>query len=514
MLFAKIDGIDFAVISASISWKQSEAADFNFEILQKELVESQIIPYLKDVSLVFAGNTIVSGIVYDEPQVDIKNGLVVSKVHAYDEVGRLIAKMSRFGAHYQNIDVIAIVGDLLGSTSDWELGDISTMIDPTETSTIDLRSKEVLWSQVSEVTKSIPGLFVRYGGVNESNGKFQLDMGNFGEISDLSIADSENIVSISKEKSSGRQYIRVRAIGGKSGSTTVTLEHAANFDPTLLVDPDFPISNTTNGWIVTNNALSDGFEVAKKFTTHKPRNDTPPTAAETNEAGYGLYLQTRRFMERNAEFDTLSVDVVSNIIPVIDERFFVNTQIKEKVYDYASEVPQSLQTFNVNDFYRATSISLNFNTSASSDTQSEAKTENSLLWSLELTNGEYAEKFDDETIVYEQLEPHDQSDTLVVSTPPQVTAGTDTHGFAAGADIACFPSTAKIFSVALPAIPPGSIGVMAAYSVSDPAAEVVSINQSPAFPATGWQGCVQYAGSWPPPAPISITVTVYFIFLF
>jgi hypothetical protein len=514
-LLARVGGFDFPVSNFSASWTINEVNEFSFTL---QLVDFQATgmsdAYLQDASLQFHGEELVTGFVYDDGDREIdQQGIVMVNFHCYGEIGRLICKRKKTDAHYQNQPLVFILTDLLNlGTTDWELGDASTMPDPLVATTIDLRNKETRFAQVIEAVKSVPELFARYGGYNTGTGRHQVDIGQFGTLYTPGLLQGDNLVSeIRRNKSTHRRYKVIHGTGGKAGDTVITLEHASLYDPSLLTHPDYPISNVGGDWIVTNNLIGLGCEISKSFSGIKTANDTVPTAIETYEAGYALWQRCVRYFEENQDSVSLSANGVLPSTPLPGDNIRVKGDVWETFYDALSETFERFSTFDVDDEYRITNVSLSIGDDVAFDSQSES-VDHRLTYAFELSDSMYPEDYDDELLLYEKVERFDQQDSSAALVPINIVVDSDTQG--PGVPSNCtqtFPVyNGRTFSVPLPVPPAGVTQVSVTTSIDPAGGADIEITQYPALPATGLQACVSYNGNWT--VVNSGTLTVIFIF--
>lgn len=214
-------------------------------------------------------------------------------------------------AHYQDIQVISIVADLLTLAPGWGIGSLLTMIDPTVRTTLDLRSEKTLLPQIRKALDSVPGCHFRYGGVDPVSGDRLIDIGLFGEASghlynqrDHAEA-SRNLLRSSDGMIEGNITLSVdrgevlRGIEAFGGSWTddsgeerrISLFHALQYNPGLAVDPDFPILTIGSTYVVVNTALwpALGCDKREDYELNVTENSTTPTDAEVRQAGYAVW---------------------------------------------------------------------------------------------------------------------------------------------------------------------------------------------------------------------------------
>lgn len=240
-----------------------------------------------------------------------KTGYIVSGLGEPDALARF---MSKDTSHYQDVPVQLIVSDLL-TYAGWELGDATSMVDPTIRTTIDLRSEEHLLPQIQKACESVPGLFWRYGGIN-TNGNPTLDIGYFDDQQNIHIAQESTgcqprfrdgfgaIKQINFVENRANLVHEIAAYGGNyddgSGDQLViTLADAVAAG--VIEDPGFPIMIGDAGQLVVRNLgiYPVGGTVRKQFDIHVTENGDPPTNQEIDEAAQALYWRAVRYLQEN-----------------------------------------------------------------------------------------------------------------------------------------------------------------------------------------------------------------------
>lgn len=238
---------------------------------------------------------------------------VVYSISGNGELADLANMRPHSDSHYQNTSVTAILVDLLTSAPGWALGDISTMIDPAKTTTIDLREEEHLFPQIAKVIDSIPGNYYRYGGT-DALGNRLLDIGEFGGQTQHSFAQHDPgllirgaapqwglLGEVQIEEDRNEILNEIEPYGGTveeddGGDYVISLADALAADPTLAADPDFPIVNLGGDiYVVRNTALypNIGGGIRQVWDEHVPDDTSAaPTPAEIQEAGLALYEKT------------------------------------------------------------------------------------------------------------------------------------------------------------------------------------------------------------------------------
>lgn len=332
------------------------------------------------------------------------------KIVAEDELGKLSLLWSKPDAHYQDILVTAIVSDLLTLTSDWELGDTTSMDDVTATTTVNVRSKDRLWAQLVEAVESIPLCFIRYGGVNPANGNHKLNIGLFGEQDDGIFLDTTNITKEIKVKRSPNEVIqKMRAKGGKAGDIIIKLDGTQTEKTGFTVAIDVG----TNEYAITNTSLTKGVSVSRTFREIRTQNETPPLASELIEVRQSLYDKAVREMENSQEFETLNVGCSLNAIPLIGRDMKIRSIAAEQTYDTLTEKITYTNIRNLDGFYRVTKIQLKWKKPAGAGEIEDVWTTESIDafdMTLELTDGLDLSDYDDANFLAKRLENHEDDE--------------------------------------------------------------------------------------------------------
>lgn len=516
-MFARIDGQDFELVDFDTDWVLDQANEFTVEILAKEFDWRSSL--YSDVEVYDGNELIISGFVNKSPKLKIKdaNVLVIS-LTCLDEIGRLTCDRAKFDAHYQDQQVLAIITDLLSvATTTW-VTSLVNMVDPLVVTTVDLRTKETLFAQIVETVKATQQVHLRYGGI-QPTGEHILEIGDFGDENSEGI-QGHNLLSLNLEYNTERVYRIVEAYGDSTLGQRISLSDALA-DARTAVHPDyaqFPISldAATGGYVVTNTALTKGCEVRKSFNVIKVKNDSPPSPAEIAEAGYALWLKSVRFMQKSIEYETYSAQVMLPEAPIVGDKMFIRSLIREPVYDAVTgKVVAEHETFSVEGLYRITKVKFNTNQLVMPDSMLHEITNQELVYDIELTSNDEADTIDPEIELFEKLESYQEFDdtagTLELAPIQQTTVS-----YALGAAADCVGSgpgnTGKLFLHATPAPPAWATGIITWY-VTDPTNMDLYNITPPAAPGQNWSACVQpNGGNWPPPAGVTYTIDVYWQF--
>lgn len=335
-------------------------------------------------------------------------------IKAEDEFGRLGKIWSDPGAHYQGALLTDALSDLLTLPElpyGWELGDTSTMIDPDVTAVVNARSKEKLWPQILEIVESVPQTYVRFGGVNSTNGRLRLDVGFFGEQPNGVYAyEDENIYGTPKIKRTPVEPIKkLRPKGGKAGSRIIKLKG------TETETPGFPIlQDAVSGeYYVENSALSVGVSVAKTYSEIRTSNEEPPTTEEINEARQALYNQTVRELTVSGEQEVVNLDVVLSSVPAIGSMIYIRSKAMAQIYDTLTRARRYAAIEHVEGWFRITKVTFDFAKTAGAATVYNRwlqSATDAILVSLECTTGEAVADYDPLQYLADKLQNQDEDE--------------------------------------------------------------------------------------------------------
>jgi hypothetical protein len=280
--------------------------------------------------LLLNGVTVMDGVVRKVGYSMGTSGLQYS-VSGLGEMSDLADIRGKSDAQYEDITLIAVLNDLLSRASGWAVGDVSTMVDKTATVTLDMREEERLLAQIAKAIKAVNSVYYRYGGVDVLGNRL-IDIGAFGDVSNIQLEQVQDanaaaaesrpnwggIVDFKREEDRSNVLNQIEAYGGTyedgSGDTVaIDLADALAADPSLATDLNYPVINTSNGYVVRSaaNYPDTGSEILKVYDDIVPADDTNPTSTQIETAGLALYqaavadLQNFAFSE-----DTYSAEVV------------------------------------------------------------------------------------------------------------------------------------------------------------------------------------------------------------
>jgi hypothetical protein len=456
-----------------------------------------------------------SGLVDKRPKLSVndKDKVVVS-LKCIDELGRLTYERAKSDAHYQDQQIVGIINDLFTSVAaNWTFLPVN-MVDPLIESTLDLRNKETLFSQISEAIRSVPNLHMRYGGIDSSTGEYVLEIGDFGDLTEHAYQGS-NLIDVKINFNTNKVFKTVESFGDLTPTNRINLSDALS-DARTIAHADyaqFPISQDaiTGAWICTNTAISFGNNIRKSLNIVKTKNDVTPTAAQIAEAGYALWLKTVRLMKSSVDYDAYSGSYISQNIPKVGDKIKIKANIKEDVYSSFTGKQTKVNVLSVDDDFKITKLKHDLGNSFLSQDSLKYKFNDSFnSFSFEATSNDEAEEFDPDLELYERLERFDNYDNTSGSIevfPVQSTVVT--FGNADAAD--CSGATGKTYLHTSPSYPGWVTNVTTWYTV-DQGARIVSLTE-PVNPGDNWSACVKpSSGNWPPAIGADITVTVFWLF--
>jgi hypothetical protein len=298
----------------------------------------------------------------------------------------------------------------------------------------------------------------------------------------------------------------IEAYGGKAGSTVITLEHALQYDPTLVIHPQYPIvlDALSGTYIVQNLALTGGCESTLDFQLHKTENmdGDEPSAAEIAQAGYALWQKAVRYFEENQRSTHYTAQIVSDTVPPLNDNGWLSSVVKEEFYNILTARVETRETFAVQDWIRIVRTAFTVND------------QDCLEWTVELDTNEYWATEDTELQLYDKLERSDAKDRPLDplgGQPVLLTIPTSLQHVGVASDCIHQPSglPGKLFAVPMPSVPAGATSVFAVTSVS-PVNAQVQVTQNPALPATGFGACVTIGAGWT--LASDVTLSVFFMF--
>lgn len=299
------------------------------------------------------------------------------KISCSGEFSDLSRKRAISTANYQNVSILdALVSLLLTSSSfsdsTWQIGDISTMIDPDIKTTIDLRGEKRLFSQIRRLVESVPNLFFRYGGILQSSNPniraFLIDLGTFNK----QLKTKVPIRTIKQLSQSIRFSECLGSIESYGGEITVAgiprkinLDDAATYKPTLVTGPldetdPYTIYSFGSGKKAVQSNLNINRDKVEYYSEIVPITKTDPTADEIGQAGYALYLKTC------AELSQVSIPLNEwqATLTELPEEFKLGSQIyldasaQQLFYDRTTETEVAVEIGRVREWFRVNGYSV------------------------------------------------------------------------------------------------------------------------------------------------------------
>lgn len=414
----RINGYDLPLVDGDIQYELSAVSEFSVKVHQQRLLALGITINIGDpIAIYIDGVPQISGFSILSPEKSIdKSGIVLTEVKCRQDSGLLISERAWTSAHFQNTNVISALTSILGLSTDFTIGDTSTVSDPSAVITADLRSKETLFSQITGVIESTQDINWRYGGFDGVN--HLIDFGSFGDDSFLKIVKGHNLIDIKEKKESNTPYKDVYATGGASADVPATLQGALNIQPTLSTDPDYPIVTDARGeLVVRNNAVSSGFTVNKEFKINKTENSEPPSQLEIDQAGLSLYNHAVRFLQENQTKVEYSVTVAIESLPKVGQTVYLKAEVDEIVYDQFTQREVTVNTFEVDDSFYVISYSVKLGESAEKRNALDNSTSELFIVDMTISNKPFNQpKPDAATSVYKRLENPNGLDTSLAST--------------------------------------------------------------------------------------------------
>jgi len=512
MLKAIIDNLEYKINKISVDWKLNAAEQIDVDIFTQ--ITNEFFNFRgKDIQIYKNRELIISGYIDKKPIASItENTLSTISLKCLGELGRLTCYKSKFASHYQDSPVLTILTDLLTVTGGaWTL-QVSNFLDSSIATTLDLRTKETLFSQIVETVKSIPNVNLRYGGYNGSS--HVLEVGDFGD-NIYYVEENRNLIELSIEAHNEKEFKSVAAYGNSSAGSKITLQDAllnpltqqSSYYGKYIIEQDF------DGEYILTNTETDAFCVLRNsFDVIKTKNDEIPTLEQITEAGYALFLKAVRYLESNEEIEKYGIEFYNEVIPKIGQNLFVNSLVREPVFnDYGNKVDY-VEIFRISKSLKITNLKLIFDSSYYPEGQ---QTDNLYTMSATISNGQGYEQIDSELILYEKLEKYDEFDdangTPNIFAPVVSTSKTHTSADTADCTIDTL-NDAKLFTVLNPTPPVGATNVSVVYTIN-PSNSVVGTVTPPASVASNFTICLKPRYSNFPPKPeLPMTVTVYWLF--
>lgn len=513
--FARIQGQDIPLIKAVYTTRQNTIGIFTVDIPLNDL--NRAILQGSEIELYWRNNLIVSGLVTDQPSTKISDGRERLQItlSCEDQLTYLACVDAKFteDAHYQNIRVVDIFQNLLGwivytgQTPQWTFNDISTMIDSDIRTTLDLRTKSTIWSQLIEVVKSVPRVFARYAGVDPVTGNPSIAIGAFGELTHWAY-QHDNLLDARLNKANARNIRDLVALSGRSADSPVSLGEA-----TITPEPDFPILESppgSNRFFIRNLSVAQGCSTLEYFQITKTKNQevADTDSLPRSEVANALYYKGVRFLQRNTPFQSLSTACFFLIPPLVGDRVWIRAWVSEPLYNEATEEVEWVASFFVDEPFVMTSIKHGFTSVLLWDELTETGREAD-EYMLDVTDNEYADVSDDALDLFELLKPTNWADRI---TSPTYTRGTNyvsiTHDRAT--DPTDCGASGKTFTFPLGTVPSGSTQVFGLV-IDIPPGVSYTITQNPSLPSTPMILCVADGDPWLGVGTVTVQVKYDFL---
>ncbi len=473
-MYAIINNKTIGIKSFSMNERQNEIGTFDIEVPAIDIVGLGNL-HLKDISVFKNGTLIVSGIIRTPNYYPMFSSSLSSpsfiRLKCDNNLGRLACDVSQLN-HYQNIPISVIVADLLSSAvlSTWSLNDITTLTD--SEITIDLRSKETLFSQVAEVLiKADEPTFMRYGGLSGST--HLLDIGSFGE--HLDNMRSFYFVSPPQYNEPTEQPLKkIFPVSGESSDVPVNIADALNINPSLgLPTANFQIIVSDGS--VRNN-LFDGCYTRRSYNTIKTKNDVEPTQSEKNQTALALYRATRKDMQQSRPYYTVNCTCALNQVPSLNDKFLFDGSVYESSYNFLDEETIIRKTFDVTSWMRILGYSANYTDTTFIENTLQEEDEEVFVFNLELSTRDVVEIYNDTELINEKLEKTDVYDlsTSVVTFYGISNVTVNHSGVASNCSLDVFgvPTNGRQFTFAAPSAPAGATdATVVVKTISDPTVE-------------------------------------------
>jgi len=482
--------------SIKISWKLNQSPEWSAgypknTLAMKNIQKGNLIEIYKD------GGLLLQGILQDFGE-KWNNDTIELSISGRGRLDGLYDVRAYSQAYFLNKELLSILTQLLNRAG-WRVGQIKTLVNPTQTLTIDLRSEKRLLAQVSSLLLGIPGTFFRYGGLVA--GKQSIDIGSFGEESGVGLYKTNPMLLDELTRDFGEQtgiiekidvkqalaeiINSVEVIGGDVKDNTgvtraITLKDALTADPTLATNPNFPIVTEIANFVyyIRNNAvaITRGSQSTERYTQYTPEKETGnATLAACNSAGLALYNRGVSFLTDHADDVTeYSVDAVGEDLYVnVGDTIYVKTNVRQPVIDpFSDEIAEYIDS-EVDADLRTTQVSLDMG-----DDKAE--------WSFDLSDQAILTQEDIFVSVYDETK-RDQPPAGAAYAPAFAPSFATLSASQSGgnADTTLSDGTpAKLVTLSLPAAPGGSTDVLLAgipYGTSPNGTIVTELVSDPVF---------------------------------
>lgn len=172
---------DSYVFSAKIAYGLNRSGDFDLKLPRNSDAVEQIEEG-STVEIYLDSRLLMRGVVQQIDQAfDDKTTLNLGGRDSTDQA--YLGGASPF-AHYRSAPLLLMLTDVL-SWAGWRIGEIDTLVNPTEIGTLDVRAETRALEQAQKIIDTFDGALYRYGG--QHAGYHTLDIGIFGKRSQIAI---------------------------------------------------------------------------------------------------------------------------------------------------------------------------------------------------------------------------------------------------------------------------------------------------------------------------------------
>jgi hypothetical protein len=373
---------EFNPISATIKRQQDNAGSWTIQVPYTDPNSQYLTTYAR-LHLFVDGVEVMFGFI-DDVQITMSDDKIVYEVSGLGEVETLSHTEGMRLAIFTNTPTLAILDGIL-NWAGWALGDTSTMVDPTVTSSINMYDEETAFQQISRLCSTIPQLHWRWGGYN-CMGKPMLDVGFFDEVdttirldqsADVIQAPSSTIgqiVSASIRHTFANLVSEIHARGGKfnpdSAPDEVRYLVTSNINSYFALypaeeDPDYTIesfgSTATFHRIRNNKIYPAGRIIHQTWSDIAPRLGEDASASDVAEAAGSLYRMCKRYLQEHETTDPayqFTIAGLNTMLPLPGDRIRIDANVLTQSVSGFGLVP--LDGESLHDDYRIISWDASF----------------------------------------------------------------------------------------------------------------------------------------------------------
>lgn len=233
--------------------------------------------------------------------------------------------------NYFPFDVPYPSQDMNLALTTWDLGDISTLREPREVSTIDLGGEERKLAQIKTLINTELSVYIRYGGFDSVNNKHLLDMGTFDVDSGATFTRFSITAQVNNELPLKGMIVFGGTFTGAGGNPNIIkMTHAAarilakpnkrKFNPytneTFEIFNPTTVSNEQPAFIYTtvgglgNDQIIPGQIVYKRYDECVPTTKNNPTSLQREQAGFQAYKKgCSEMLKHNVSIITWNVTI-------------------------------------------------------------------------------------------------------------------------------------------------------------------------------------------------------------